>query len=220
VGKHSDNQAIRGHLKPLEVVNSACDRYDAGDPSGMADLRRLTCSMVVAFKDISAGDSSQDPRMIMRAWEAIFGVMARRLPAKPLLFSDEALAESTSGLHARLDYGDDVLLEQFRDYGWLEKDVSVSVVLREPLAFLTASYYKTMEFKYRLKKPPMSFGEYIDCQLRIFDRHPSASRIFLCMHEEASRHFRGLCSQTNVIRYEDLASAPKALDCLLGVKTG
>jgi hypothetical protein len=95
----------------------------------------------------------------------------------------------------------------------------VSVVLRDPLSFLTASYYKTMEFKHRLKKPPMSFGEYIDCQQRIFDRRPSASRIFLCMHEEATRHFRTLCPQTNVLQYEDLAAAPHALDFLLGVKT-
>lgn len=220
VGKLADNQAIRGHLKPFEVLNAACDRYLAGDPSGMSDLRRLTCSIVVAFKDISAGDSDQDPHTIMRVWEAIFDVMTRRLPDKPLLFSDESLVESTSGLHARLEYRDDVLLEQFRDYGWLEKDVSVSVVLREPLAFLTASYYKTMEFKHRLKRPPMTFGEYIDCQLRIFDRHPSASRIFLCMHAEATRHFRSLCPYTNVVRYEDLVGAPNALDFLLGVETG
>lgn len=220
VGKPSDNQVIRGHIKPVELANAACDLYDAQDPSGIAELRRLTCSIVAAFKDISAGDSSQDPRMIMQVWEGIFDVMVKRLPGKPLLYSDEGLSESTSGLHAKLDYRDDVLLEQFRDYGWLEKDVSVSIVLREPLSFLTASYYKTMEFKHRLNRPPMTFGEYIDCQQRIFDRHPSASRIFLCMHDEATKHFRTLCPHTNVVRYEELAVAPNALDFLLGVETG
>jgi hypothetical protein len=221
IGKPADNKIMLGMVKPKEVLQEALPRLREGDdPEALARVQQLTASMVAVLKDISAHFSDADPKRILEIWKYIIRELESALGDKPLLYSDESLAESTSGLHGRLHYRDDVVLEQFRDAGLLGDGVRLSVVLRNGAQFLKASYYKTMEFRYFLKREPLSFESYLIDQQKIFDRHPSASRIFLAMRDEAAAHFRGLCAHTTIVDYEDLIAAPHALDTLLGVKTG
>lgn len=144
---------------------------------------------------------------------------AQMLGEQPILYSDESLSESMSGITADLSYGDAVVIEQLHGIGFL-KHVVLSVVLRDPAQFLKASYYKAMEFEWRYKHPPVSFDEYIRRQLVIRERHPAASRIFLGCHREAEAHFRRLCPNTVVTTYEQLATSRNVVDELLGTITG
>jgi hypothetical protein len=124
-----------------------------------------------------------------------------------------------SGISGNLQHGDGVALEQLYALGFL-KDVVLSVVLREPRQFLTASYYKAMEFQQVSGLAPTSFDDYIVRQLKIHERHPSASRIFLCRHRTAAAHFRRLCPAAVITSYRDLVASSNVVDTLLGTRTG
>jgi hypothetical protein len=160
-----------------------------------------------------------DDRQQVHLWASCLYMSAQMLGEKPVLYSDESLSESMSGITADLAYGDSVVLEQLHQIGFLKHTV-LSVVLRDPTQFLKASYYKAMEFERRYKHAPISFDEYIRRQLAIRDRHPPASRIFLSCHRSAAAHFRRMCPNTVVNTYEQLRASPDVVDTLLGCATG
>jgi hypothetical protein len=142
------------------------------------------------------------------------------LADKPLLYSDESLCESLNGLYgADEPREDDVVMEQLADIGWLQ-EVAATVVTREPLPFLTASFYKAMELRLVMKRAPLSFDDYIRTQVVLYERKPSASRIFLAQRDKITAHLQSLCPRTRSLPYEELATAPHVLDALLGFETG
>ncbi|MDB5871017.1 MAG: hypothetical protein JWQ07_459 [Ramlibacter sp.] len=218
IGKNADNQPLAGKFDPRKVLADACDRHLAGDPAGIQTVRALLPSMLKVLKNQNR-DQGGERRELAALWAGCVQMAAERLGPLPVLYSDESLTESMSGLRGELAFGDDVALEQLHDVGFLEH-ASLSVVLREPAEFLQASYYKAMEFQQGYGGAPFSFDEYIRRQLAIYERKPSASRIFLGMHRAASAHFRSLCPATVLTTYRELAGSAHALDTLLGIETG
>ncbi|MDB5871016.1 MAG: hypothetical protein JWQ07_458 [Ramlibacter sp.] len=222
LGKNADNSFIPGEFKPHQMIMDASKRYHAGDPQAMGSLRMVMPSLIMLLKAYSqdpATDGSKARMNIARLAARCLEATANALGDKPVLYSDESLVESVSGLVANPRRGDDVPLEQWHAMGFLES-VSLSIVLRDPLGFLRASYYKAMEFRHRRAVEPLSFDEYIVTQMEIYERKPSASRIFLCMHETVRRHFQALCPGAVVTHYRDLVESAHVVDSLLGLKTG
>jgi hypothetical protein len=218
VGKHHENRGIKGKVRPIEETRAACEQHLRGNPAGLEALRRLLPNLLHMAK-MRNREGSADVLQQVNLWASCLYVSAEMLGELPMLYSDESLSESMSGITADLAYGDAVVLEQLHRIGFL-KHTALSVVLRDPAQFLKASYYKAMEFEWRYKHAPISFDEYIRRQLAIRDRHPPASRIFLGCHRAAAAHFRRLCPNTVVTTYEQLRMSPSVVDTLLGCDTG
>lgn len=137
-----------------------------------------------------------------------------------LLHSNEALIESLSGTLALEGCkGLSVPLEFIAELGLLKRCI-VSLVLREPLSFLRASFYKSQEMRLRNGIHALSFESFIQRQIAIFLRQPSASRIFLCMHKPFITHMKKYCPHLVVNHYENLIEESHVLDALFGFKTG
>lgn len=213
VGKHADNIRMSERFAPARVMLDECRRHTRGDAGAMHRLRRIVPSVLLALT-VANVDNREWRRMAESIAECL-DIAANEI-GPHVLYSDESLVESASGQAAELRMGDAVPLEQLHAIGLLQR-ARLSVVLRDPIEFLTASYYKSME-NHRLHR--FSFDEYIRRQLVIYERKPSASRIFLCLHRTAAAHFRKLCPATVAIDYRQLIAANHALDMLLGTRTG
>jgi hypothetical protein len=219
LGKNSDNGILPlGKVNALDFARRTAERYREGDNAAAVSLRQFFSSITRAIKSNTIHNRGNE-RMLTGVWMACVSEAARVLKDKPLLYSDESLSEGVSGVIANLRYGDGVFLEQLREH-LPSKNVRLSVVLREPLEFLTASYYKAMELVHRAGMPALSFDTYIANQLKIYERHASASRVFLCMHRTAIRHFRSICPDVVTTDYRDLLASGHVVDTLLGVTTG
>jgi hypothetical protein len=217
VGKHHENRGFKGKVWPIKDTRAACEQHLQGNSAGLEALRRLLPNLLHVVK--LRNREGADIRQQVNLWASCLHLSAELLGERPILYSDESLSESMSGITADLAYGDAVVLEQLHHIGFLKHTV-LSVVLRDPGQFLKASYYKAMEFEWRYKHAPFSFDEYIRRQLCIRDRHPTASRIFLGCHRKAAAHFRRLCPNTVVTTYEQLRASPNVVDTLLGCATG
>lgn len=217
IGKPFHNRGMQnGPFKPIQVVREACNRHLSGDSSGLRDLGVMQATLLLAIKR-SLRDNLETASFI-ELWCSCAELAAGML-GQPVLYSDESLAESASGLEGVLKYGDGVPLERLHESGFLDK-VSLSVVLRDPLEFLTASYYKAMEHRHRLRWPASSFRDYMELQEVIYKRSPSASRIFLCLHRSASAHFKRLNPNAVITLFSDLVASDHVVDTLLGFRTG
>lgn len=219
IGKNPDNNMLAGKLYPLKMVMDCCARHRAGDATAVPRLRRLLPTFLKAIKISYRDNDTKAARQLCSVWATCVRYVADHLDGKPVLFSDESLSESMSGLTAHTEHGDGVVLEGLRDVGFL-KDVTLSVVLREPSSFLKASYYKAMEFEHKYGRAPFSFDEYIRRQLVLHERSPSASRIFLARHRTAAAHLRSLGPSVVVVPYTELAASAHVVDTLLGTATG
>lgn len=219
LGKLADNSTMPGEFKPLPVILDACARMQAGDEQGLKVIRLVLPTVLTALKRQNHAATGNDRReQLVRTFAGCLDAAAS-CGGAPALFSDESLIESISGVAANTARQDYVPLEQLHKIGFLER-ASLSVVLRDPAEFLRASYYKAMEFRRRARDPALSFDEYIRRQLEIYQRAPSASRIFLCTHRAARRHLARLCPRVVVTHYRDLVESRNVLDTLLGVSTG
>jgi hypothetical protein len=218
IGKNPDNKPFKGKIFPIAMVRDCCEKHKAGDPDGLQTLQRLLPTLLHALKISNRDKAGKEARNLASMWAACVRGAADMLGDKPVLYSDESLSESVSGLTAHLEYGDAVPLEQLDEVGFL-RDVMLSVVLREPAQFLKASYYKAMEFEATYARQPVSFEEYIKRQLQLHERKPAASRIFLGRHRTAAAHFRALCPRALIVTYEQLLASPHVLDKLLGTTT-
>lgn len=218
VGKNADNQAIKGAFNDGFVENM-CLKVMAGDPAGLDTLQRFLPSALHGLK-LSARDKNRaGVEAASRRWARYVHIVSSMLDDMPILYSDESLSESFSGLLARLDYGDTTPLEHLHKVGML-RHVKLSVVLREPAGFLKASYYKTMEFLHADGVEPISFDEFIRRQMVILERHRPGSRIFLCLHNELARHYQKLCGNSVVVPFADLVASDHVIDTLLGIQSG
>lgn len=219
LGKNSNNSILpTGKVNALDFVRRSAESYREGDSTAAASLRQFFSSVTRAIKSNNIHKRGNE-RMLTGVWMACVNEAKRVLNDRPLLYSDESLSEGVSGVIANLRYGDGVFLEQLREH-LPPKNLRLSVVLREPLEFLTASYYKAMELVHRTRMPALSFDQYIANQLKIYERHPSASRVFLCMHRTAILHFRRICPDLVVMDYRELLASSNVVDTLLGVTTG
>jgi hypothetical protein len=219
IGKNPDNQAVKSKFNPRVAMREACTAIRRGDESAWPATRALLPTVLHGGKIAMRDHRMEEADEFIRLWIEVIEIAASILDDKPLVYSDEALCESISGLMATPAEGDGVPLERLQAAGFLQ-EASVSIVLREPRAFLKASYYKTMEFLWRYGRPGMSYGEYIRRQLEIFRRHPPASRIFLGLANRATAHFRGMAARAVVIPYDDLLRSEHVLDTLLGTPSG
>ena len=137
-----------------------------------------------------------------------------------MLYSDESLIESMSGLSARLEHGDRTALETVLSEIRSGSPVTLVVTLRDPIPFMRASYYKTMEFHLRYGEDAISFDAYIRFQMEIHRRAPTASRLFLAMHRPLVEWLSQWGYLVVVNRLEDLLAADHVLDALLGISSG
>lgn len=222
LGKNADNTIMRGDFQPFELIEQACAQVVSGQGDGVAVIRMVLPKVVIILKkhDQSPGTGGdEEAARVAGIFARCLATVGSRLPDRSVLYSDESLVESISGLSANPGFGDSVPLERLHATGLLDH-VTLSVVLRAPDEFLKASFYKTMELRKDRREPALSFDEYIKRQLLIHERSPTASRIFLCRHRTAKRHFERLCPRTVVTHYRDLVAAPHVLDTLLGCETG
>jgi hypothetical protein len=218
VGKNSDNRAIKGAFNE-GFVEQLCLKIMAGDPAGLELLQRFLPSVLQRMKLAARDKNRAEIQATSMKWARYVHIVATMLDDMPILYSDESLSESMSGLMAHLEYGDTTPLEHLHRTGLLRR-VTLSVVLREPAAFLKASYYKTLEFLLGVGREPLSFDDFIGLQMVILERHRPGSRIFLCLHNELARHYRQLCEDTVVIPYTDLVDSGHVVDTLLGIRSG
>jgi hypothetical protein len=219
IGKDARNSALQGRLFPLRQVVECCDRIRGGDAGGLEHLRRVLPTILKSLKIAFRDNHVEQVRQLCPLWATCVRHVAELLPDMPVLYSDESLCESMSGITGHPEHGDGVPLQGLRDVGFL-KDVTLSVVLRESSSFLKASYYKAMEFEHHYGRPPFSYDEYIRRQMVVHERSPSASRIFLARQRTAAAHFRSLCPSTVVVTYDELAASTNVVDTLLGTRTG
>ena len=182
LGKNADNSVLNETFRARQLVQELCARYRRQDTSAIEELRKVLLAVLHALLGQNRDKASQALQTAgLFAW--CLHQCATSLQDKPCLFSEEALTESVSGLTGQPSFGDAVPLEQLHKVGFLAH-ASLSVVLRDPSEFLTASYYKAMEIMQNMRAAPASFDEYIRQQLAIGERHPSASRIFLARHAQ------------------------------------
>lgn len=216
IGKNPDNVGLRGDLKPVDDARECCERILKGDVSGLARLQRLLPTVLHAIRLLNRERDREKAMYVAKLWMACVIEIARRLPDRALLYSDESLSESMSAITpATAQHGDAIVLEQLHELGMLQH-TNLSVVLRDPIQFLKASYYKGMEFDFRYKREPASFRTYLQRQAEIFERTPSASRIFLASQRRASAHFQKLCPRTRIVTYEQLVKAEDTVTMLFG----
>lgn len=222
-GKRADNAAIRGTFKPVPEMKQAARAIRYGDTAKWKHLRKILPSTLNALKvrNHLPGDAYAPDRIqLAKAWTLAMDEGLTILDDKSVVFSDESLVESISGLIASLERGDAIPLEQLQATGLLEK-ASVSMVVREPQGFLKASYYKAMEFRANGRRAtPLSFDEYIVRQMRIHDRCPRASRIYLCDFDAVSSYLHSVCASARVLRFEEFVRSRHPLDNLFGRETG
>lgn len=215
VGKHPDNRGLGGVLNDA-YFDQLCLKILAGDRESLELLRRALPTLLHAVKTAARDKDAVRVRDLAARWTHAVTTAAVLLEDVPILYSDESLSESMSGVVANLDHGDTTALEALHESGLLRR-VSLSLVLREPLSFLKASYYKTQEFMLMYKREPISFDEYIRRQLVILERHRPGSRIFLCLHNEVTAYFRRLARRTVILPYERLLASDNVVDTLLGI---
>lgn len=141
--------------------------------------------------------------------------LRKKRPEQHFLYSDESLIESVAGLSSNNQHGVSVPLEQLANAGWL-KDKSILLVLRDPPAFLRASWYKNNEFLHKYKQQPYSFDSWLRKQMALFVRKRSASRIYQAMHKSFSRHVSAYCPDIHISQYEALQCSDDVMDSLTG----
>ena len=223
LGKPAGNTLIKGAFKPAEVSRQCIAAIKGGQDWAKKTKKQKQTTKHTKNKIRIHGwepEMRAESQALVRIWIDVLKDMAAHLDDKPLIYSDESLVESVSGLVARLVRGDWVPLEQMHKEGFLE-DVKVCIVLRDPLEFLRASYYKAMEFRLgRNNVGPISFDEYLSCQAQIYRRSPTASRLFLANHAQARAHFSRICPNAVITTYRELYESDHVLDTLLGEKTG
>ena len=135
------------------------------------------------------------------------------------IYSNEAMIESLAGrscVHPNKTF---VPIEMICGEDFF-KNSTLTLVLRRPLDFLAASYYKRHEFSFTIKDPPLSFDTFIRAQLEVFLRKPSASRILACMQKPFINYIKTYAPNLIVNHYEDLINKKNVLDSLFGFKTG
>jgi hypothetical protein len=138
-----------------------------------------------------------------------------KLPEHNFLYSDESLIESVAGLSSNNEHGATVPLEQLGGAGLL-KGIAVLLVLRDPEAFLRASWYKNNEFQHKYGLQPYSFDTWVRKQLALFVCKRSASRIYQAMHKSFTRHVRAYCPDLHITHYEALQQCDDVMASLTG----
>ena len=216
LGKQSDNSRLPLAGNSRASIRDWLARRE--DPEAQILLRRL---MTGLLRELTVAAWENDGATASRAaalWKAILADARHAVPDRWLLQSDEALLESCSGKTGLLHTGDGIplLLPALQD---LLEDATLIVTLRTAVPFLIASYYKTLETIFG-KDPPMSFATWVEHQLRIRDRAPLASRIFLAQHRSLAAMLRRRWPDVRFVHYESLVDSAHPLDLLLGFASG
>lgn len=217
LGKPSDNnihEDLKGPTNPIKVIRDNASRF--GQDQAATDTARSVLPLVIKhLKVANQFNRIEQAKKAAQLLNACIAEFRQQMPAQTLLYSDESLIESVAGLSSNSEHGCHVPLEQMAAYGGL-KDLAVILVLRDPIEFLRASWYKNNEFQYRYKLGPYSFDTWIRKQLAVFVRHPSASRIFQAMQKSFVRHVKTYCPVVHVCHYESLKTTNDLLADLTG----
>lgn len=205
LGKNWNNTLPIEKFQPLKLISNLVD--DFHKTGHLSDnLRAVLPGILGRLKAENQFNHRQGSQMLVELMHQCMNLLQDAFSGNALLYSDESLIESVAGLSSNLMHGARVPLEQLAAVGVLEK-VTVLLVLRDPLDFLRASWYKNNEFQYRYKLQPICFDEWIRKQMALYIRKPTASRIFLAMHKSFSKQVASYCPNIVVSQYEELLIA-------------
>lgn len=215
LGKPWDNSGL---LKADADLSTLIDQWAQEPTTDSLVYQSLIAVLPTLIKGIKNNNQA------LRREQALQGVtqagrfvsaLRRKMPESNFLYSDESLIESVAGLSSNNKHGASVPLEQLAGTGLL-KGVTVLLVLRDPHAFLRASWYKNNEFQQKYKLQPYSFDTWVRKQMALFVRKRSASRIFQAMQKSFSQHVRAYCPNIHISHYEDLQKADDLMASLTG----
>jgi hypothetical protein len=215
LGKPWDNSGImKGEINPSQLL----DQWVQNPDTHSADYKSLMGVMPTLVKVIKNNNQLERHQQAIEHVKVLgrfINGLRGKLPDHTFLYSDESLIESVAGLSSNNQHGATVPLEQLASAGLL-KDITVLLVLREPEAFLRASWYKNNEFQHKYGLQPYSFDTWVKKQLALLVRKRSASRIFQALHKSFSRHVKAHCPDLHISHYEALKQSDDVMGSLTG----
>lgn len=216
LGKRWDNMGLlpRGQINLNEMIDRWCKKPRT-DSHANETLASVLPSLIKSIKSNNLAQRNEQAMKRVAMVGTFFWGLREKMPEKDFLYSDESLIESIAGLSSNNQHGASVPLEQLAEAGLL-KDKTVLLVLRDPHAFLRASWYKNNEFQQKYKLQPYSFDTWVRKQMALFVRKRSASRIFQAMQKSFSQHVRAYCPDIHISHYEDLQKADDLMASLTG----
>jgi hypothetical protein len=180
-------------------------------------LPEIFSTVVVGYKDAIIKGNFERISIFLAFLKTAFQLIESHAEDvhKKVLWSDESLIESLSGLNATkrnhdasLDSLPIITLKQF---GIIAPDDELVITFRNPIDWIVSSYHRTCRLFHDAGKAELvqSLDDYISAQLTLYQHTPVASRLFWCHQVSAINFLNNLHRNIRTINFNELILSDK-----------